>query len=102
MITVEFTQAEAQAVADAVRAYIDDDYYPAIDLAALRAAYERLTLTVGNPEAKGEVNTARTAPAPAGHSGEVRPCSARIPGGTIDHCAGEEPGGDDHASRGRL
>ena len=47
MITVEFTQAEAQAVADAARAYIDDDYYPAIDLEALRTAYKRLTLTIG-------------------------------------------------------
>jgi hypothetical protein len=42
MITVEFTEAEAQAVADAVRAYIDDDYYPAIDLEALGTAYKRL------------------------------------------------------------
>jgi len=48
MITVEFTEAEAQAAADAARAYIDDDYYPAIDLEALRTAYERLTLTIGN------------------------------------------------------
>lgn len=38
MITMEFTEAEAQAVADAVRAYIDDDYYPAIDLEALGTA----------------------------------------------------------------
>jgi hypothetical protein len=49
MITVEFTEAEAQAAADAVRAYIDDDYYPAIDLEALRTAYKRLTWTIGNP-----------------------------------------------------
>jgi len=48
MITVEFTEAEAQAVADAARAYIDDDYYPAIDMEALRTAYKRLTLTIGN------------------------------------------------------
>ena len=48
MITVEFTEAEARAVADAARAYIDDNYYPAIDLEALRTAYERLTLTIGN------------------------------------------------------
>jgi len=47
MITVEFTEAEAQAVTDAVRAYIDDDYYPAIDLEALGTAYERLTSTIG-------------------------------------------------------
>lgn len=45
MVTVEFTQAEAQAVAAAVLAYIDDDYYPAIDLEALRTAYRRLTST---------------------------------------------------------
>jgi hypothetical protein len=49
MITVEFTEAEAQAAADAVRAYIDDDYYPAIDLEALRTAYKRLTWTIANP-----------------------------------------------------
>ena len=47
MITVEFTEAEAQAIADAARAHIDDDYYPAIDLVALRTAYKRLTLTIG-------------------------------------------------------
>ena len=47
MITVEFTDAEAQAVADAARAYIDDDDYPAIDLEALKTAYKRLTLTIG-------------------------------------------------------
>ena len=47
MITVEFTEAEAQAVTDAVRAYIDDDYYPAIDLEALGTAYKRLTWTIG-------------------------------------------------------
>jgi hypothetical protein len=49
MIPIEFTEAEVQAVADAVHAYIDDDYYPAIDLEALRAAYKRLTWTIGNP-----------------------------------------------------
>jgi hypothetical protein len=48
MITVEFTEAEAQAVADAARAYIDDDYYPAIDLEALWTAYKRLTWAIGN------------------------------------------------------
>ena len=42
---MEFTQAETQAVAEAVLAYIDDDYYPAIDLEALRTAYRRLTST---------------------------------------------------------
>lgn len=47
MIMVEFTEAEAQAIADAARAYIDDDYYPAIDLEALRTAYQRLTLIIG-------------------------------------------------------
>lgn len=47
MIRVEFTEAEEQAVADAARAYIDDDYYPAIDLEALRTAYKRLTGTIG-------------------------------------------------------
>ncbi len=47
MVRVEFTEAEAQAVADAARAYIDDDYYPAIDLEALRTAYKRLTGTTG-------------------------------------------------------
>ena len=52
MITVEFTQAEAQAVADAVWAYMDDDYYPAIDLEALRTAYKRLTWAIGNPGLK--------------------------------------------------
>jgi len=49
MIMVEFTQAEAHAVTDAVLAYIDDDYYPAIDLEALRTAHERLTRALGNP-----------------------------------------------------
>jgi len=48
MITVEFTEAETQAVADAARAYIDDDHYPVIDLEALTAAYKRRTLTIGN------------------------------------------------------
>lgn len=52
MITVELTQAEAQAVTDAVRAYIDDDYYPAIDLEALRTAYKRLTWMISNPGLK--------------------------------------------------
>ena len=52
MITVEFTEAEAQAVTDAVRAYIDDDYYPPIDLEALRTAYKRLTSTISNPGLK--------------------------------------------------
>ncbi|HLN68267.1 MAG TPA: hypothetical protein VK280_13460 [Streptosporangiaceae bacterium] len=47
MIMVEFTEAEAQAVTDVVRAYIDDDYYPAIDLEALGTAYKRLTWTIG-------------------------------------------------------
>jgi hypothetical protein len=49
MIRVEFTEAEAQAVADAARAYIHDYYYyyPAIDLEALRTAYKRLTGTIG-------------------------------------------------------
>jgi hypothetical protein len=48
MITVEYTEAEAQALEDAARAYIDDDYYPAIDLEALKTPYQRLTLTNGN------------------------------------------------------
>lgn len=48
MITVGFTEAEAQAAADAMRAYIDDDYYPAIDLAALRTALSRLTRTMAS------------------------------------------------------
>jgi len=48
MITVKFTEAEAQAVTDAARAYIDDDYYPAIDLEGLGTAYKRLTWTIGN------------------------------------------------------
>jgi hypothetical protein len=48
MITVEFTEAEAQAVAGAVQAYMDDDYYPAIDLDALQAAHQRLTWTIDN------------------------------------------------------
>ena len=47
MISVELTEAEAQAVADAARAYLDDDYHPAIDLEALRTAYKRLTGTIG-------------------------------------------------------
>ena len=46
MVTVEFTRAEAQAAAEAVLAYIDDDYYPAIDLEALRTAYRRLTSAI--------------------------------------------------------
>jgi len=53
MITAEFTEAEAQAVADAARAYIDDDFYPAIDLEALRTAYKQLTWTIGNQSLKG-------------------------------------------------
>ena len=54
MITVEFTEAEAQAVADAVHAYVDDDYYPAIDLEALEQAYKRLTWTIGTPGLKAK------------------------------------------------
>ena len=54
MITVEFTEAEARAVADAVQAYIDDDYYPAIDLEALKAAFARLTRTIGNQGPSGQ------------------------------------------------
>ena len=54
MITVEFTEAEAEAVADAALAYIDDDYYPAIDLEALRTAYKRLTWILGNPGLKAK------------------------------------------------
>ena len=53
MISLEFTEAEAQAVADAVHAYIDDDYYPAIDLEALQAAYKRLTPAIGKPGRRG-------------------------------------------------
>ena len=56
MITVEFTEAEAQAVTDAARAYLDDDYYPAIDLKALWTAYKRLTLTIGNPDLNLKAN----------------------------------------------
>lgn len=67
MITVEFTEAEAQAVADAVRAYIDDDYYPTIDLDALKAAYQRLTRTIGN-----QGHMAKTTS--VGHSRDLRPC----------------------------
>lgn len=48
MITVDFAEAEAQAVANAAPAYIDDDYYPAIDLDALKAAYQRLTRAISN------------------------------------------------------
>jgi len=54
MITLDFTEAEAQAVADAVLAYIDDDYYPAIDLEALRTAYKRLTWALGKPGLKAK------------------------------------------------
>jgi hypothetical protein len=42
-------QAEAQAVADAVHAYSDDDYYAAIDPGGLGTAHTRLTWTIGNP-----------------------------------------------------
>ena len=50
MITVGFTEAEARAVADAMRAYIDDDYYPAIDLEALKTAFSRLTRTIADQD----------------------------------------------------
>jgi hypothetical protein len=48
MIAMEFTEAEARAAADAMRAYIDDNYYPAIDLEALRTAFSRLTRTIAS------------------------------------------------------
>ena len=67
MITVEFAEGEAQAVADAVRAYIDDDYYPAIDLDGLKTAYQRLTRAISNQGL--EVKTTSV-----GHSGDLRPC----------------------------
>jgi len=51
MITVRFTKAEARAAADAMRAYIDDDYYPAIDLGALKTAFSQLIRTIASQAA---------------------------------------------------
>jgi hypothetical protein len=75
MITVVFTEAEARAAADAMHAYIDDDYYPAIDLGALKTAFSGLTRTIASHatrddrsahgsvlEARGEVLLWRQSP----------------------------------------
>jgi hypothetical protein len=55
MVTVEFTEAEAKAAAGAVWAYIDDDYYPRIDIKALRAANGKLITAVGGQRSTTEV-----------------------------------------------
>ena len=67
MITVDFAEAEAQAVANAARAYIDDDYYPAIDLDALKAAYQRLTRAISHQGLEAKTTS-------VGHSGDLQPC----------------------------
>ena len=46
MVTVEFTEAEAKAAAGAVWAYIDDDYYPRINIKALRSANIKLIMAI--------------------------------------------------------
>ena len=43
---VEFTEAEAKAAAGAVWAYIDDDYYPRINIKALRSANIKLIMAI--------------------------------------------------------
>jgi len=71
MVTVGFTKAEAEAAAEAMRAYIDDDYYPAIDMGALKAALSRLTRTIasqatgGNRSAHGSVSLRSQSPVTA-------------------------------------
>ena len=46
MVTVEFAEAEARAAAQAVWAYLDDDFYPSIDLEALRTVNNKLTAAI--------------------------------------------------------
>lgn len=46
MVTIEFTEAEAHAAAGAVWAYIDDGYYPPVDMEALRSANNKLTTAI--------------------------------------------------------
>jgi len=46
MVTVEFADAEAHAAAQAVRAYLDDDFSPSVDLEALRTANCKLTAAI--------------------------------------------------------
>jgi hypothetical protein len=46
MVTVEFADVEAHAAAQAVRAYLDDDFYPSIDLEALRTASKKLAAAI--------------------------------------------------------
>jgi len=53
MVTVEFTEAEARAAAGAVWAYIDDDYYPRIDMKALSTANYKLTRAIDRAEHHG-------------------------------------------------
>ena len=46
MVTVEFAEAEAHAAAQAVWAYLDDGFYPSIDLETLRAANNKLCAAI--------------------------------------------------------
>ena len=46
MVTVEFAEAEARAAAQAVWAYLDDDFHPSIDLEALRTASNKLAAAI--------------------------------------------------------
>jgi hypothetical protein len=48
MVTVEFAEAEAHATAQAVWAYLDDDFCPSIDPEALRTANNKLTAAIGH------------------------------------------------------
>jgi hypothetical protein len=46
MVTVELEEAEARAAARAVRAYLDDDFHPSIDLEALRTVNNKFTAAI--------------------------------------------------------
>ena len=46
MVTVEFMQAEARAAAQAVSAYLDDDFHPSIDLEVLRTVSNKLAAAI--------------------------------------------------------
>ena len=46
MVSVEFAEGEGRAAAQAVWAYLDDEFYPSIDLEALRTASSKLTAAI--------------------------------------------------------
>ncbi len=55
MVTVEFTMSEANAVADAIRGWVDDNYFPSIDLESLHTANSKLAKAMGKGDYHGLV-----------------------------------------------